>query len=833
MAVGVGCRVGLKPNFEVVLKERYALDICRKLANITHEKVEEWWVEGDMEGEETDIKSQTDCLRRICEDAYQNGGTREVPYKYTDKHPEWVGEGRLYSDCPSMQGIKKGYRGALTAETAIDIDAINCHPTLLLHICKQNGIYDTGCLQDYVLNREAKILDICELESISESEAKTQLIKSFNSRFKLTKLGKKCDWLKRYDEEMKRIQTELAKKFPKELAQIKQQKRESGLNNLGVLTARLLNIEEGKMLQRARHLLETQYIVRSLVFDGLMIDRVDIDGDEVDEDAVVQLLDNCTKDLGIRWAVKPPDTSLINRIMELPDDEPTAHFYGEHEVDLADQIYNHFYKDKLVCGGHGELYLMTNHLWNDGKELIMKHVFNTVTNCLGYIKTKKGEWTLVTKDEKRARSLQRLIADRAVLNKNLVDEIESRQLHKICFTNGYWDFDQGRFVSEDEDPSYSAFTIVKRDFEYIPPDNQVRMKLMSDLFDRLFTLDHERPELENHRELHERAQKVFLYQIARTMAGHVEDKIWFCLQGLRDCGKGAFDTAMRNAFQEYIGSFNTAEFAYNVKSKGDADLNLKFALKNRYKRLATSHEVNGSEWLDGVILKKVSSGGDTIDARGLYKDTVSFTSACKYMFCVNDAPKIRPVDATKTRWFYNIQATMVGDLDDLPNELSNNGKPLAGVQYYLADPNIKSWLARDPIVANALCSILFDAHKWTDVEMPPELACPDDGTNKSQKDEALRLFEFGNPDDKLTNLEIKELWKGDPEIRDSFDSHQKLKLSLRQLGAEDWKSGSKRGLRGVKLRTECLVPLDDHDRMIISAGANELYTNSGHAPPRQ
>ena len=85
--------------------EKYDRANLEKLVNITHEDMESIWkqTDKDIKGEDTDIKTQTLLIRKLCREALKNGGSREVVYKYSKKLGD---KGRLYADGPSPARLR-------------------------------------------------------------------------------------------------------------------------------------------------------------------------------------------------------------------------------------------------------------------------------------------------------------------------------------------------------------------------------------------------------------------------------------------------------------------------------------------------------------------------------------------------------------------------------------------------------------------------------------------------------------------------------------------------------------------------------------------------------
>jgi hypothetical protein len=768
------------------LTELYDKNNIKKLANITHEDMKTIWYEtkGDTnKGEDTDIKSQTTRIRFLCREALKNKYSNNIEYKYGKKTRY---SGRLYAEGASLQNIIRGFRGLLSYSTAIDFDAINTHPVLLKELCSQHYI-PCDELSQYVKLRDDKLREFCEIDDIKSKEAKIFFIKSFNSEYNITKKDKKSNiknqFFLRYDAEMKKIQQRLAVIYSSEFKKIK--KGESD-NHYGKLVARLLNIEEGKMLNKAYEAVKDNYIPMTFAFDGLMLNKYDRAGKPVVEEDVIELLNKSTEELGIMWDVKEPDLSLQGFVDNLKGNDSVV-LYDYTETELCKQIFNHFYKGKFYKRGAIH-YLLINHKWTCCENTIKDHVIRTIMDCHGYVEKtgKDGDtsYQLITQMMTMSKTIASIILSLVPEDSNFINEAEKRSLHKISFKNGYWDFDLGRFKTYQENPKYDTINKIDRDFTYIPESHDTRKKLNNKIFYKMFCWDDN--DVNN---VDFKAMEHFLHQMGRAMCGIMTDKIWFNLQGERDSCKGVFDLILRNSFGEYVGTFNSSSFSLDNNSNADPELKQKFLLKNRYSRIATSNESAGC-WLDGNLIKKVSSGGDIIDARNLFKNIESFQNVCKYMWLNNDASRIKPVDTLKTRWLYNMKCCFVDDV--------NKTQGLNGVTYYQKDDDVKQGFCNDPEVMNAFCSLLFDYYKRIDTSFPDELR-ENDEVNIDPISEAKRLFEFltdgAGWDDSIPNDEIKQIYL---DNKDSFDNLQHMKRIMKQLGAEDYKLGSSRGLRVVR-----------------------------------
>lgn len=96
------------------------------------------------------VREEQVKFKRYAFDLLENGNQRIVTY--THSNPQ--GKGRVYADgALSLQGFSKGIRKHLAGNLYHDIDIVNCHPTILLHICTLHQ-WPVPLLTQYVTRRE-------------------------------------------------------------------------------------------------------------------------------------------------------------------------------------------------------------------------------------------------------------------------------------------------------------------------------------------------------------------------------------------------------------------------------------------------------------------------------------------------------------------------------------------------------------------------------------------------------------------------------------------------------------------------------------------------------
>jgi hypothetical protein len=117
----------------------------------------------------------------------------------TVKYHQNDGKGRNFADkALSLQSLKRQVRQTICHEFYDDLDMINAHPVILLHMCKENKI-KTPFLKEYVNNRDQILKDT----GLSRDEAKKLYLMLMNSDD--LKINRTNDHIKGFKKEMQKI----------------------------------------------------------------------------------------------------------------------------------------------------------------------------------------------------------------------------------------------------------------------------------------------------------------------------------------------------------------------------------------------------------------------------------------------------------------------------------------------------------------------------------------------------------------------------------------------------------------------------------------------------
>lgn len=762
------------------LVEVYDTDVIKHLRNITHDQyaaMRDKCNDVSLKGEKTDLKREVKAIRKICREALKNNFKRTISYKFGNGRSS----GRVYANNASLQNIPRFIRGALCYSNSIDIDAINAHPRLLQSICAQNGI---GCpeLTYYNGAREACLETFSDDDDLDRSQAKQLFLVSINSEKKITKLGRKNiknPFYIRFDKEMKYLQRALREKYPDIFEDIQNTNPQ---NHAGKMMAWILNVEEGKMLHRAVEFLENRYKINCLAFDGLMVDKLDTNNEASKPTEIIEELNKLTADINISWAVKNHDLSMMEDIRSLSyEDNDNLVIYGTNEMEIVNQIFDHRLKGRYYRW-NSIYYLRDEHIWRTHEKDI-KQIIAEIVNKTDGLRERRdvnGNITYenITQSLTGSEKIQAKLFHMAERSEEFLINLEKRCDGKITFANGYIDFNLTRptfvpFTKHNKD--YDTIYQINRDFEYISPHDPRRIELMNKIFKPMFCVEHDYGDdwdtLEN-----------FLHCLARAIAGIITDKRFTMINGERDSCKSAFGDLMNSALGNYVQIFSASSFRL-LKEEGDESKRLGMFLKHRHCRVLLSQEI-GENWLDGVLLKKLSSGGDAVNARMLYHDDETFVPRFKLYFFGNEDPRVKPQDCMKKCWKYTMRCKFV---DKMPE------KPMVTLKYYPADHKIKNYCQNDD-TGMAFVSMLMDYFARTDT-VKPITEMIEESTDPSVR--IYEIFEFtGNDNDRITNAELRSMY--DMGEKMYFDSFNHLTKIAKGYGALLYKSNGIRGLKRIK-----------------------------------
>ncbi len=350
--------------------------------------------------------------------------------------------------------------------------------------------------------------------------------------------------------------------------------------------------------------------------------------------------------------------------------------------------------DLVYCNGRTFYNYENEYISNDKHidKFLLKYIFKQNI----YRKGKEHD-ILLTKNVAPSKRILEVVKTNINVDETFYNKLWTSNLNKVCYKNGYFDMIKQKFFKYDDD----TYTPIKINRDYKPSTKKNRDIVMEKIFNPIF---------DNNKEMIE----YFLKCISRAIAGHTEDKSWFLMLGNRNCGKGVMVMAFEYAFEKYIGTTNSNNFLYKNNNNGDEAKALSWSIPLEFKRIIFTNEMKidsaGETKIDGNMIKKLSSGGDKIQARLNHCDEIEFRPQASLFMMLNDCPKIEPADALETCVEFN-----------LPSQFVDNPKENSIAKEYKKDDNIKKLLTENDFI-DAFTDIIFNSYVKQKPDMIEEIA---------------------------------------------------------------------------------------------------------------
>lgn len=741
--------------------------ICDKLKYLSYNKFNEYMSKVNSDERETDENNakiwefkEFEKIKNIINDAIKNNYSVKQNYSYA----EGTSDGRLFLNNKNggLQNINRFFRGVLSYENYVDVDMINCHANILRGLCYIHKI-DCYHLTDYCINRKTRLNELIKL-GVKKEHAKKLFIISMNSSNSIDKykINKKKNiefndehFFKKFDEEMKVIQNKI---YDLEIYKnnIKSIKERKGISNI-----------KGKLLNSLLCVIEND-IIKQVIKYGFKVDVPMFDGFMTTEDisnrkeylGKLNNIEICKKYF-IKWDFKEHELNLYDEILKIECNNKVI-YYGDNIIDLANKILDNDFKDKIFRH-NGQIYYKTQKKWICG---IMKDIepdiFTWVTSQDLYLKKNKKESTyeLLNDSINNPKSLVYAILKLVPNNDIILNEIWKKSLFKIVFNNGCYDFKNKKFETNFD--KIDTFYNISHDLN-LNSSSKIRKEIYKVILNPIFSIDNEQEDI-----IQVKVRDFFLYKMARTMAGHIEDKLFFLMTGNRDCGKGVLTDFLKKCFQGYILAIESNCLLYK-KTMGDMAKNNSWIMDCEFSRLALAQEIklDDREYIDGNLIKKFCSGGDYISARKNHKDEREFQLQSSLMICCNDIPIIAPNDAIEKAVIFDMKSKFIDDNYDDNLKLSN-------IKYYKKIENIKSEYLNNKDFINEFILIILEYYDKK-CKMPQEELenIKNDYTIDEDTKKIKELFIQGNQEDKISYTILKNIIK-DNNLNMSINKLNKL-----------------------------------------------------------
>ena len=628
-------------------------------------------------------------------------------------------------------------RSELFSENNWDIDIVNCHPSILLKICEEEKI-KTQYLKMYIKDRSIFIDDLV----IDETDVETYNNRHLSTTTKM-KIGKEFFTSRLYGAGINKTKDiyeltqpilkkdGLARELDREISRVIDKILESPkyteiVNNVaqynkvnkkkpnpkGSTMSFILGERESQIIYSAiDFLISKGFNITAYIYDGFHVQKdhskdINLALSELNsQDPLIQFIskDFCLplKYLDYDQPLRTQDeclslwNSLLSEPIHLDQDQDKDILVATSDYE-ASKIFLEYYGDKFIkCDDNGDCCLLF-----DGRQYLSGD--KVIINALNRLDIKKQTKDVLkppkpfSSNITSAKLILESVKGEAKTTPNFIRKTNDIIKDYMFYDDYIFSFKDKKFYKYEDLPNVRPFFIlpIKIGNSLLPIDDPQVVELISKAFSCFRTTD---GELE------------FVFKsMARAISGHYEDKIYYIMTGLRDSGKGVFQTTFQRAFGQYIGSCEAPICKSGNVDEGQSNRPL-ISLKMNMTRISFSNESKSSSdqkplRLDGNRLKKWHSGGDDVIAREHFKGEVTTycNSTCVYAF--NSQPESDPEDALETAYYL-----------ETPFKFTD-GEVCGSNLLRKKDPELKDWIQSNANIPLIMLSIM--SHYWSSIPFP-------------------------------------------------------------------------------------------------------------------
>ena len=424
------------------------------------------------------------------------------------------------------------------------------------------------------------------------------------------------------------------------------------------------------------NLFHRKIISRGQVYD--LSDLFSSKADTYDADGVCKVIDTNLsrfngKGYGIKYlleCLKVDDPAYYKQITKKDMLIDSAN----DDIGASEIVVNYYREFLIIC--KGVLYVKDDDIWINSE----KQVDKLLIDMIG-----KLEITFYGADEKRKYHYNKSIkhikdciicikANKTMINDKFYDNMIKNNKYYLPFNDGIYSFNDKQLYKYNQLPNIHFTYKINRNFpKFNKQDNE---DLMNKVIIPIYPNEDER---------------IYNAHIkSRALAGCYEDKKWYGYSGSRNSGKGTETGILRGAFGDFVLEFNAKCLILNKFGNPDVAKALSWVVDKKDARIIISNEIDGDKdtKLNGAFIKSLASGGDAMEGRKLYENTVSFIPQFTMILCYNTFYEVEPKDATENLEQFEYKSKFV------PREELVENVPFLK----LKDDTIKHFIKEDRII---------------------------------------------------------------------------------------------------------------------------------------
>jgi hypothetical protein len=443
----------------------------------------------------------------------------------------------------------------------------------------------------------------------------------------------------------------------------------------------MARIELDVLISLASYLQGQKRTIRCLIYDGVLVEA---EPKQTDPALYTDMLRGAEAHVlaetrcSITLAIKSMKSSYVEKLKDVPyclvdDDYATGKFvnlYGKENM--------------MYVQGSTHIFNKSTGLWEDSDRTLRVAVHAHKEQLVfGWGKSMQNYAGCASDINK----MLSLVSNHIDVNDNFYKDTLDSSKGKLLFANGIYNFDSDEFT-----PGFDHCVVfvgrIDRDF-----DRNGTPKAKAHITKMIWTDPYTAQQIKDGVPMCEQIA------LARALFGDYRARKAYILVGNTGIGKGVKATALENNCGSFVGTFDINP--NNPNNGADAAKQLSWLKQIVDKRIALSREARTNTVLCGMLLKQVSSGGDTITLRTNHKDESKHINRSTLFMMCNDVPKIQPCDdAVQDR---------IGGVFDMQVEFKEKPNPFRPYHEKPRDPSLKDKLTK-PEYQYAFLSTLLDAY---------------------------------------------------------------------------------------------------------------------------
>lgn len=599
-----------------------------------------------------------------------------------------IGFGRRYFEGSSLQNVKGSFRNYLCQDICVDIDIVNCFPSILNSFCKKEGIVFQD-LQDYVDNRQS----FCKEYEID----KFDILKMIHTDTPMYKNGKHVRKLKDMN---KFIYQRLLPKMlnmviPTMYEDVRKKKEEEGDTknvNGSFVSYFLQDIENGILCDIESGLKKRNFNPHAPIFDGTLVYKDDKLNQEVLDEVIGEVNEKFSTDLKLVFKEMNIDfdPSTFEEIPEEVDEENEEDNCQEYNIgkSLVEIIKNRIIKtsEEIFVKTYDNIY--TNKIDSFFNIVIqssdLAFVAGTKKDIKFYpIKSSAVRWPILRTQMKSYIEANFQNDDSIYSKLDLYEDI-------LPFNNGLWNYKERKFMKYED---YKEDIFMTKKLSYNFPERPPKK-----IFEELYKILHSIFDFDGDmRPLNE-----FFKFCSRKIAGKVLDKEFMIALGERNSAKGLIVDYFIYTFGFMIGIFAADNLVIKDKPSLESQ-ERQDAWKGVFvgTKLCFSSELTSDGKLKGGEIKKICSGGDILRFRDACGVPKTGRQTGGMVTLANKFNEIDEVDTYNFMLYMPFPCTFKSDLND---GITFIGKAKQ------ADDNCKKWIKNDILNMHAFLYFVLESY---------------------------------------------------------------------------------------------------------------------------